>query len=380
MISHTQIINTLGHVYAIGIFTELSELHHLSVTIFEELSKEFDDLSTGISRVYKFAEETKEKAVKVLDDLFHYDLQRFFDRDCTVDQIQKGQSEAITNFNSSDYLVRRQYSQCQEAPSLVGFACRFPNYQEMDKQISDPSLFEKQYLEEMMSVLEHLNARVERKERKPQAKKSEGKSSALEHGVNFVDNLLQTLHPPTLQVLLPPSVEENQSWKTHPLIQLTQQLRGTAIISSGSSPASSQYSTPSTSANFQGSTSRQSSYRLSISAAFPQASSTPPSSSTPPPSKLSPSPQVDSSVSARPTVLPGSARPTVLPGSGGDKPSFLDMIQKGVSLKKPTLAPTENVRRDSGSLSSILSQIAEKRTLFEHSESETPSSELDEDW
>ena len=397
----TKSITNLGYFYSIGLFAQMSELHKLSSTIFLELEKDFNKLNARVESMQQRIASFKQKAETVIQKNASMSPDEMAQRPCVQNPMPNVSTGQDADLSNADIFVQELLEKAVPPPSLQPWAPIIPNYAELNKKISDPNQFAKQYKEELLAFLDQATKQQERKKKKRRVEVDENKTT--EKSSTMLHAYTETIAPPTVTLLTPPPKGQTSGWRNKAL----QEMQAVSSASQGSY-ATPRVSTPAPRMNAPAARTtpvlqspqqsqaayqqqqQQQSYARNIPA--PPANipppppppsmgaNVPPPPPPPPPANLPPPPP--------PPPPPGGAAPparSIAPKPSAPKPpppepaapSHLDLIKKGGFKLKPVKkeapkAPVVEEPKDPNSLSigELLAKVACIRADTQASEDE----------
>ncbi|EAX87145.1 hypothetical protein TVAG_078700 [Trichomonas vaginalis G3] len=396
----TKLFNALGYYYSIGLMQQLDELQNISDCLFQGIEQEFDALKKRMDDINAKYQSLKQKVPQSIEKLSKVNATAFIKNPCRQMCAPIGQNQDSISLGMSNNLVQVLYSIAKPPPTLEAWKPLIPDYQNLDKLISNPESFMDMFKAEMLRDCQNLVNQKHKGEGKK--KRSESLEAKTEQALNVM--IVKVLPLPTL-VQQPPPVGKTTGWNK-PLTfksSITSSSEDVAFAAATVKPAI--LSTPEqrkrtprpapkpiqlpdptpapTPAPAKSSSSKSSKSSSSSSKTSSKAAPAPaPAPAAPPaPAAAAPPPP--------PPPLPkstGSAPPPP-PPSGGGGMSHLDLIKQGnfklkkASTEKPKEEPKKNVDPNALSVGELLQYMASIRADVEASDDEEGEDESSsEDW
>ena len=392
-------ISNLGYFYSIGLFNQMLELHKLSSTIFLELEKDFNKLNARMEKMQQNLASFKQRAAQVIQRNAQLTPEQMAQKQCQVNEVPDDISNTDADLSEADTYVKDLIAAAEKAnppPTLKPWSPIVPNYAELDKQISDPSQFERQYKQELLEILVKATKQQERRKKKSHVAVDEGKTD--QKSSTMLHAYTETVAPPTITLLTPPPVGQTSDWRNR-AFQEMQAAQSSAMSTTrmqappqttaaptlrAAAPVLSPIMAPA----------QQAAPQPAYQPAAPAATNIPPP--PPPPAGLPPPPPPPANLPPPPPPPPAGgipAAPKIAPKPSAppppSQPTHLDLIKAG-SFKlrpvnrqeKPKEAPKqENKDPNSLSIGELLEKVASIRADTQESDyDEEEDSKSSEDW
>ena len=410
-------ISNLGYFYSIGLFNQMLELHKLSSTIFLELEKDFNKLNARMEKMQQNLASFKQRAAQVIQRNAQLTPEQMAQKQCQINEVPDDISNTDANLAEADTYVKDLIAEAEKAnppPTLKAWSSIIPNYQELDKQISDPTQFERQYKQELVEQLAKAIQQQERRRKKKHVAVDEGKSD--QKSSTMLHAYTETVAPPSITLLTPPPVGQTSDWRNRAFQEM--QAAQSSAASRMSAPPPTATAAPTFKAPTLASISaplHQPAQHAQAPSAHAPAAPPPPGVPAPPPPPGIPAPPPPPGIPAPPPPPgipppPANLPPPPPPPPGGDgaprqiapKPSapkpappppaqvsHIDLIKAGgfklrpVNRQEKPKAPVKQEERDPNSLSigELLEKVASIRQDTQASDyEEEEDSKSSEDW
>jgi hypothetical protein len=385
-------ILNMGYFYSIGLFQQMSELKKLSSTIFLELEKDFNKLNARVESMQQRIATFKQQAARVIQRNANMSPDEMAQRPCTQNPMPNVSTGQDADLSNADVFVQELLASANPPPTLKPWAPIIPNYQELDKRISDPAQFSAQYKQELLAFLNEAHKQLERKKKKRRVPVDENKTA--EKSSIMLHAYTETVAPPRVTLLTPPPKGSTAGWRNKALQEM--QAASSSPAQSASVTPRATSATPRTSAPAPKQTPSFQQPTVSAQPVMPSRAAAPkpvpppavtPSSNAPPPPPPPP-PTAANAPPPPPPPPPGGAPParTIAPKPSGapkpkpvvsDAPTHLDLIKKGAFKLKPVKeepAPVkkveENTDPNSLSIGELLAKVSKMRGDIVESEDE----------
>ena len=397
--------NSLGYYYSIGLFQQIEELQKLSEEVFEDIQSEFNAVSKRVSDIHNKVQDVKQRAKPILEKLTKTKPEVFVKTPYKKLSLTADVSSAtFISMEPQNPLVLNLYKQANPPPTLEPWKPLIPEYQKLDKLISNPDAFMEMFRAEMLQDFDKLvKAPANKGERKK--KEKQAATTKIDQALNVM--IGKVLPLPQL-VLQPPPVGQTKDWRKK--IEFKTTIGGTAEESqfAASAIAPAVLSTPvhkprserprpppkPQAIPVQAPPPQQQPARSAAPAPAPAARAPaapapppppsnlpPPPAPPPPPSNLPPPPPPGAAAPAAPKAPKAPSAPPPAASSGA---SHLDLIKQGnFKLKKvqeraPEVEKKEEVDPNKLSTAELLQYMASIRATVKSDDSDDDEEDEDE--
>lgn len=211
--SLTSIFQLFGFIYAIGLFRQMSSLHKLAMKIFIELEKDFDKLEERMQNISERSENMVKLSKEIIRENCKMTAEQFTNVPYSNNDIKEFPKSSDMILSNADMYVMDLIENSQPNQSLSKYESILPNWQELDKKISDPSQFERQYKEEMIKILSNLMKKHESKKKRTTKKTTNVVPEKL--GITVLEAYIETIPPPKHILIAPPPVGQTKNWRSY---------------------------------------------------------------------------------------------------------------------------------------------------------------------
>lgn len=405
----TKLFNSLGYYYAVGLMQQMDELEILSNTVFADITEEFEKVKAKFNTLSSKAQQIRSKYSAAVEKLVKTPSESFNKNPCRqlTTSVQSGQESVKMEINNN--LVKNLYMIARPAPTLAAWKPLIPDYQNLDKFISNPQEFMNIFRDEMLRDCQNL---VNQKHKGEGRKKRDKGDNEAKYDQPLAPMISKVLPLPTL-VLQPPPVGKTQGWRSPLEFKTSFTIAGEDVAFASSTVKAATLTTP----EQRKRTPRPQPKPIPVAEPTPppqparqapppsappkaapapsKAAPAPPKAApAPPPPPAAPAPPPPPPPPAAPAPPPPPSAPAGLPPpppptqNQGGAVSHLDLIKAGnFKLKKadPNAKPKEEVKKavDPNQLSTgeLLQYMASIRAAVKESESEDEDNdESSESW
>lgn len=204
------IFRKFGFAYSVGLFRQITSLYDISAKLFLELENDFNALQGRMDSISQRVSSFRAKADKVIEQNAALSAVDFSNRGYAENQMPQVSQVSGFMLSRADTFVQPLLDHATPAPSLKAFASIIPDYQQLDKMISDPTQFEKQYKEEMLQILVGMTEKLKNKRQKhskPENTQTDNIGSTVLH------SYIETVQPPQQTLLVPPPPGQTSGWR-----------------------------------------------------------------------------------------------------------------------------------------------------------------------
>lgn len=204
----TILFNKLGYYYAIGLMQQLDELENISNIIWSDINKDFTDVQQRIQNLHTKVQAVKQKVPLCVEKLSKAPAHSFNKNLCQQMYPPLAKPEDNVSMEIKSNLVKVLYSISKPAPTLAAWKPLIPDYQNLDKYITNPSAFMDMFREEMLRDCQNLVNR-RHKGGYRHRKEQDDIDQKSEQGKNVM--IVKILPLPTI-VQQPPPIGKIQGW------------------------------------------------------------------------------------------------------------------------------------------------------------------------
>ena len=201
----------MGYVYSTWLFKDMSALLSLATTMFTDLNKEFEALKNRFTRIHTQVQQFKTSASAYLAKNLNANPLQFANNPYSNIDVKSlteaGNSGALGDDSLVDMLVNRT----SEPFSMKVWSPLIPNYQELDKSISNPGVFIEMFRAEMIQAYKDLVAQSDKKEKPKDA--GEKRARTNKKNVAALKIIIDKVLPLEQRMLHPPPPGETQNWR-----------------------------------------------------------------------------------------------------------------------------------------------------------------------
>lgn len=190
----------------------MSSLHKLAMKMFIELEKDFDKLEERMQNISERSDNLVILSKEIIRENCKMTTEQFTNVPYSNNDSKEFPKSSDMILNKADMYVMDLIENSQSNQSLSKYESILPNWQELDKKISDPSQFERQYKEEVIKILSHLMKKHESKKKRTAKRDTNVVSEKL--GITVLEAYIETIPPPKHILMAPPPVGQTQNWRS----------------------------------------------------------------------------------------------------------------------------------------------------------------------
>ena len=210
----TKMFDQFGFYYSIGLFRQMAVLNELSNQLFRELEAEIDSLNTRISHLGNRIEDLGAKADQVIAANALLTPEDFCRQPYSLNEFSHSPINTEDILAHADDYVKPLIQAAGPRPSFQPFASLLPNYEELDRMISDPSLFETQYREELLVRMRQYHENMESRRRGSICQQTV-ESSESPKRTSPEPPRVTIIRPIYNELITPPPPGQTQNWRNY---------------------------------------------------------------------------------------------------------------------------------------------------------------------